>query len=60
MFKAGIIIFFGIHLVPLIGKLRFFLKKELGENLYMSLFSLVSLSAKVISLSEEISEKFNN
>ena len=44
MFKAGIIIFFGIHLVPLIGKLRFFLKKEVGENLYMSLFSLVSLS----------------
>ena len=44
MFKAGIIIFFGIHLVPLIGKLRFFLKKELGENFYMSLFSLVSLS----------------
>jgi len=44
MFKAGIIIFFGIHLVPLIGKLRFYLKKELGENFYMSLFSLVSLS----------------
>jgi len=44
MFKAGIIIFFGIHLVPLIGKLRFFLKKELGENFYMFLFSLVSLS----------------
>ena len=44
MFYSGIIIFFGIHLVPLIGKLKVFLKDKLGEGPYMGLFSLVSLT----------------
>ena len=44
MFYSGIIIFFGIHLVPLIGKLKFLLKDKLGEGPYMGLFSVVSLA----------------
>ena len=44
MFYSGIIIFFGIHLVPLIGKLKFFLKDKLGEGPYMGLFSVVALA----------------
>jgi|TARA_B100001013_G_C24611845_1_gene443526 uncharacterized membrane protein len=44
MFYSGVIIFFGIHLVPLIGKLRVLLKDRLGEGPYMGLFSLISLT----------------
>ena len=44
MFYSGIIIFFGIHLFPLIGKLRVLLKDRLGEGPYMGLFSLISLT----------------
>ncbi len=59
MFKTGIIIFFGIHLVPLISKLRFYLKDNLGESLYMSLYSLVALAGLVlIILGYESSSNF--
>jgi uncharacterized membrane protein len=44
MFYSGIVIFFGIHLVPLVGKLRILLKDKLGEGPYMGLFSLVALA----------------
>ena len=44
MFYSGIIIFFGIHLVPLITKLRLFLKDRLGEGPYMGLYSVISLT----------------
>ena len=44
MFYSGIIIFFGVHLVPLITRLRLFLKDRLGEGSYMGLFSIVSLT----------------
>ena len=44
MFYSGIIIFFGIHLVPLITKLRLFLKDRLGEGPYMGLYSIISLT----------------
>ncbi len=44
MFYSGIIIFFGIHLVPLISKLRLFLKDRLGEGPYMGLYSVISLT----------------
>ena len=44
MFYSGIIIFFGIHLVPLISKLRLFLKDRLGEGPYMGLYSIISLT----------------
>lgn len=43
MFYAGITIFFGIHLVPLINGLKDNLKSRLGENMYMGSFSLISL-----------------
>ena len=43
MFEVGIGIFFGVHLIPFIEKLRFFLQNKLGENPYKGLFSLVSL-----------------
>ena len=43
MFYSGIIIFFGIHLVPLITKLKDFLKNRLGEGVYMGIFSSISL-----------------
>ena len=44
MFYSGIIIFFGIHLVPLVSKLRLFLKDRLGEGPYMGLYSVISLT----------------
>jgi len=44
MFYSGLIIFFGIHLVPLFRKLRVFLKEKLGEGPYMGLFSAVTLA----------------
>ena len=44
MFYSGIIIFFGVHLVPLITRLRLFLKDRLGEGSYMGLFSIVSVT----------------
>ena len=44
MFYSGIIIFFGIHLVPLVSKLRLFLKDRLGEGPYMGLYSIISLT----------------
>ena len=43
MFIAGILIFFGIHLVPLISTIKESLKSALGENTYMIFFSLISL-----------------
>ena len=48
MFYSGIIIFFGIHLVPLITKLRLFLKDRLGEGPYMGLYSIISLTGIVL------------
>ena len=48
MFYSGIIIFFGIHLVPLISKLRLFLKDRLGEGPYMGLYSIISLTGIVL------------
>lgn len=43
MFEVGISIFFGVHLIPFIKKLKFFLQSKLGENTYKGLFSLISL-----------------
>ena len=43
MFIAGILIFFGIHLVPLVSTIKESLKSALGENTYMIFFSLISL-----------------
>ena len=48
MFEAGVGIFFGVHLIPLIEKLKLFLKNKFGENLYMGLFSLVSLAGLLL------------
>ena len=48
MFYSGIIIFFGVHLVPLITKLRLFLKDRLGEGPYMGLYSIISLTGIVL------------
>tara|TARA_B100001765_G_scaffold192344_1_gene140094 strand:- start:395 stop:937 length:543 start_codon:yes stop_codon:yes gene_type:complete len=43
MFYSGIIIFFGVHLIPLNNKLKEFLKNRFGENIYLGSFSLISL-----------------
>ena len=43
MFKAGIIIFFGVHLIPFFTNLKSFLQTKLGENPYKGIFSLISL-----------------
>ena len=43
MFITGIIIFFGIHLVPFFPKTKSILRTRLGENPYMGTFSLISL-----------------
>ena len=43
MFYSGLIIFFGVHLIPLNTKLKESLKKRLGENTYMGSFSAISL-----------------
>ena len=44
MFYSGIVIFFGIHLIPLVTKFRLYLKDRLGEGSYMGLFSIISLT----------------
>ena len=43
MFFSGIILFFGVHLIPLNTNLKGLLKTRLGEGPYLGLFSLVSL-----------------
>ena len=43
MFKAGVIIFFGVHLIPFFTNLKSFLQTKLGENPYKGIFSLISL-----------------
>ena len=59
MFYSGIIIFFGIHLVPLITKLRLFLKDRLGEGPYMGLYSVISLTGiSLIILGYESNSNF--
>ena len=44
MFKAGVIIFFGVHLIPFFSDLKRFLQDKLGSNPYKGVFSLVSLA----------------
>lgn len=44
MFKAGVIIFFGVHLIPFFTNLKSFFQTKLGENPYMGIFSLISLA----------------
>ena len=43
MFYSGIILFFGVHLIPLNSNIKEILKNRLGENIYKGLFSLISL-----------------
>jgi len=43
VFTIGLIIFFGIHLVPFFPKAKSVLHSRLGENPYMGTFSLISL-----------------
>ena len=43
MFVSGLIIFFGIHLVPFFPKTKNALHLRMGENPYMGTFSLISL-----------------
>ncbi len=43
MFITGILIFFGIHLVPFFPKVKNVLRSRVGENSYMGIFSLISL-----------------
>jgi uncharacterized membrane protein len=43
MFATGLIIFFGIHLVPFFPRTKSILRTRLGENPYMGTFSLISL-----------------
>ena len=43
MFATGLIIFFGIHLVPFFPKTKSALYSRLGENPYMGTFSFISL-----------------
>ena len=43
MFYSGIILFFGVHLIPLNSNIKEILKNRLGENIYKGLFSLFSL-----------------
>ncbi|MEG9862771.1 MAG: NnrU family protein [Parvularculales bacterium] len=44
MFEAGIIIFFGVHLIPLFTNLKSFLQSKLGEYPYKGIFALISLA----------------
>ena len=43
IFITGIIIFFGIHLVPFFSKAKRVLRSRLGENSYKGIFSFISL-----------------
>ena len=43
MLKTGIVIFFGIHLIPFFEKPRSLFQNLLGENLYKGIYSLISL-----------------
>ena len=44
----GLIIFFGIHTVPALPRLRAKLAEAMGENKYKGLFSLVSLAGLIL------------
>lgn len=48
MFYTGIILFFGVHLIPLNSNLKEILKNRLGEGIYIGLFSLFSLSGLLL------------
>ena len=43
MFVSGLIIFFGIHLVPFFPKTKNALHSRMGENPYMGTFPLIRL-----------------
>ena len=43
MFISGLIVFFGIHLVPFFPKTKNALHSRMGENPYMGTFSFISL-----------------
>lgn len=45
---AGLIIFFVMHLVPVLGSLRQAMLKRLGQNGYKAIFSLISLGGFVL------------
>ena len=43
MFVTGILLFFGVHLVPLHSKLKQSIESKIGENVYKTFFSIISL-----------------
>ena len=43
LFYSGLILFFGIHLVPMFSNVRKYIVEKTGENAYRGIFSLVSL-----------------
>ena len=51
MFVSGLIIFFGIHLVPFFPKTKNALHLRMGENPYMGTFSLISLIGLLMIIS---------
>ena len=47
-FLAGLIVFFAVHLLPLMPGLRVGIRDSVGSNAYMGLFSLLSLVGLVL------------
>ena len=59
MFYSGIILFFGVHLVPLNKNLKTIVRTRLGEGTYLGLFSFFSLTGiLLIIIGYESSQNF--
>lgn len=48
MLVTGLLLFFGVHVVPMLGGIRAALVARLGEPFYKGLFSIVSLAGFVL------------
>lgn len=58
MLIAGLLIFTGLHLLPALVPARQVLVNRLGQNLYLGLYALISLSALVLIIIGKIYAEF--
>ena len=48
MFEIGLILFFGVHLIPSVDSGRALIVKKIGDRAYQAVFSLISLAGLIM------------